>query len=417
MKHRLLPFATTLALLAPSLAHAASADCTDMEVWDVGMGMCMPLPMAGMPMRMLMVHGNAFGAYISEQGPRGRDALASSNMVMVDLGTSLGDRHYLNLDYMATAELWTVPARGYPELLQIGESQANGQPFVDAQHPHNSPVMGLTLSDTIKLGAGATDHLKIFFAPRGESTDGPVAFMHRATGLVNPDAPLGHHIGQDVGHIASTVIGGSLKLGNTRFEASTFHGAEPEPTHVDLPVGAPDSAAARLIEELTPDHSAMVSMAYIHAPEPHDADVSFELRASASVYDAFHLPGDWTLHNTLIYGVVTRYDHASALSSLLDEFWLHKDRLNAWGRVEVLQRTAAELQVPAVADQNAGRWVAAFTLGYTHTVARIDGAQLGIGGSVTADVLPSVFSAAYGGANPWTGKLFIQLGGMKMWDL
>ena len=33
----------------------APKDCTEMEVWDVGMGMCMPLPMADMPMSMVMV--------------------------------------------------------------------------------------------------------------------------------------------------------------------------------------------------------------------------------------------------------------------------------------------------------------------------------------------------------------------------
>jgi len=100
-------------LLSPSVASATSdgagqSGCTDMEAWDAGMGMCMPLPMPGMPMRMLMVHGNAFGAYISEQGPRGRDAVSAPNMFMVDLGTSLGDRQYLNLDYMGTSELWAI---------------------------------------------------------------------------------------------------------------------------------------------------------------------------------------------------------------------------------------------------------------------------------------------------------------------
>ncbi len=73
-------------------------------------------------------------------------------------------------------------------------------------------------------------------------------------------------------------------------------------------------------------------------------------------------------------GAATRYDHASVLNSFLEEFWIHGKHPNIWGRVEVLQRTAAELLVPGVAAQNAGRWVAAFTLGYTHTLAQIGGA-------------------------------------------
>jgi len=394
-----------------------SDDCDEMEVWDVGMGMCMPLPMAGMPMQMLMIHGNSFGVYISEQGPRGRSAVSVPNMFMFDLGTTVGERHYLNLDYMGTLELWTTPANGYPELLQIGEDQSNGQPFLDAQHPHSSPVMGLTLSDTIKLNSGEKDHLKLFFAPRGESTDGPVAFMHRPTGMVNPDAPLGHHIGQDVGHISSTVFGESLKFGDTRYEASIFHGAEPQPTQVDLPIGTPDSGAFRLIEEFGSDHMAMASVAYVNAPEPTEPDILFEVRGSASVYDTFRLSDKWMIHNTFVYGGVTHYDHASLLNSFLDEFLLQGDRSNFWGRIEVLQRTAAELEIPTVSDQNAGQWFSAFTLGYTYTVARFNDLQLGVGGSATVDWLPSTFATAYGGSTPWTGKIFVQVGGMKMWDL
>lgn len=227
------------------------SDCGEMQIWDVGMNMCMPFPREEMPMRMLMLSGSLFGGETSTGGLRGRNAFFSTNMIMLDVGTTLGDRHYLNLDLMTTYEKWTLPSEGYPLLLQIGEEQASGQPFLDAQHPHSSPIMGLTLSDTIRLGEGKEEALKIFFAPRGETTEGPVAFMHRPTGMINPDAPLGHHIGQDVGHVTSTVIGASLKLGVTRFEASTFHRAEPSPTEVDLPLGSPDSGALRIIHHFT----------------------------------------------------------------------------------------------------------------------------------------------------------------------
>src|SRR6185312_14267064 len=184
-----------------------------MTYWDITQGMCEPLAMPGMPMKMAMLHGNIFGTRVWQQGPRGRDAWASTSMVMGDLGTSVGERHYLSAEVMLTAEKWTFPDQGYPLLMQIGEQNSQGTPFIDAQHPHSSPIMGLSFSDTITLENGK-DFLKFSFAPRGESTDGPVAFMHRATGMVNPDAPLGHHIGQDVGHITSTVLAGALKLGS-----------------------------------------------------------------------------------------------------------------------------------------------------------------------------------------------------------
>src|SRR5262249_4680426 len=159
------------------------------------------------------------------------DAFAVPNFAMIELGTPAGP-HYLGVDVMLTAERWTLPQAGIPEMLQQGEHDENGRPYIDHQHPHSSPLMGLTFSDSLTLNHDT--RLKFFVAPRGDSTDGPIAFMHRTTGFaVNPDAPLGHHLGQDSGHISSTVIGTQLSWYNTRFELSTFNGTEPEPTKVD----------------------------------------------------------------------------------------------------------------------------------------------------------------------------------------
>jgi hypothetical protein len=375
----------------------------------------MPLPMTGMPMRMIMLNGNAFGVFVTQQGPRGRDAWTGPDMIMTDAGTSVGDRQYLNIDLMTTFERWTFPQRGYPLLLQIGETDENGVPFIDGQHPHNSPIMGLTLSDTIKLDTGGEkDHLKLFFAPRGESTDGPIAFMHRTTGMVNPDAPLGHHVGQDVGHITSTVIGASIKLHDFRIEASTFNGEEPEPTKVDLPLGTPNSYALRLTKEFNPSITAMASAAYVKNPEPDDPSLAFVTRYSASLYSQNPI-GQWRFFNSLIFGMITKYDHAPLLLSLGEEFLFRSPGgSQIFGRVETLQRTPEELAIEST-DPNSGNWILATTLGYSQVLYRLDGAELALGGSVTQDFLPSEYKASYGG-DPWSGKVFLQLNGLKMWN-
>ena len=128
------------------------ADCGTMEIWDYPTAMCMPRTMPGMPMRMLMLHGNGFLTQTAEEGPRGRSATTLPDMFMADLGSSVGDHHYLNLDFMGTLERWAYPMAGYQELLQVGESDSHGSPFIDHQHPHNTPIMGLTFSDTISIG-------------------------------------------------------------------------------------------------------------------------------------------------------------------------------------------------------------------------------------------------------------------------
>src|SRR5258708_5189610 len=373
---------------ASDLYTLGPADCSSMEYWDISMGMAMPYPMAHMPMSMLMLHGYSFFTAIAEEGiARGRAGFSIPNMFMADLGTSVGDDEYVNLDVMLTAELWTVPKDGTPELFQIGENKADATPFLDAQHPHSSPLMGLTLSDTIAL-ADDKSYLKLFVAPRGESTDGPIAFMHRITGEFNPDAPLGHHIGQDVGHISSTVVGESLKLGGAHLEASAFHGAEPNPTQVDLPIGTLDSFAFRYIQEFTPKISAMVSYAYVQNPEPGIDNAS---RYSASLYAQKPLSDTWVFHNTLVYGLITNIDHASSLSSFLEELLLTDDKTHVFARLEVLQRTPNELGIAGLPNPDTGRWVTAITLGYSHQLVAWNGWELNCGASVTNNQTPPEF--------------------------
>jgi len=398
-----------------------ASDCTEMEVFDPTMSMCMPFPMEGMPMKMLMLTGNVFVVGSTSEGPRGRKQVASPNMFMIDVGQTLGDRHYVNLDFMCTAERWTFPENGYPELLQIGETDAKGRPYLDGQHPHSSPIMGLTLSDTIRLGNGK-NYLKIFIAPRGAATDGPIAFMHRPTGITNPDAPLGHHIGQDVGHISSTVLGGSLALSATRLQFSVFNGTEPEPTKVDLPIRTPNSAAFRVIQDFTPKVMGMASVAYVKDPEGEGIEATGEnkpskqWRLSASAYSQHEIHPSWTLYNSLIYGYITDYEHASALSSVVQEFWLKGNYSRVWSRIEFVQRTARQLEITSALEQDAPKWVTALTLGYTYALVKIDEDEFGVGGSITKDFLPGEFTGAYGG-DPWAAKIFVQFRGMGMWHL
>jgi hypothetical protein len=378
----------------------------------VDMQMVMPFSRPHMSSTMLMLHGYGFFETVAEEGAqRGRADFSAPDMFMADLGTTLDDHQYLNLDVMLTSDLWLVPAVGTPELLQIGENQASGRPFVDAQHPHSSPIMGLTLSDTFSL-ADDKSALKLFFAPRGESTDGPIAYMHRITGEVNPNTPLGHHIGQDVGHITSTVLGESLKLGSFHIEASVFNGAEPDPTQVDLPIGNINSYAVRAIEEFSPEVMAMVSYANVGTPEPGIAN---DERFSASLYTHVPLTETFTFHNTLIYGGVTNIDNATFLNSFLDEVLFGDKVTSLFARVEELQRTPGELQITS-ATPNVGEWVTALTVGYSHQVVAWDGWELRAGLAITNDQLPADFQTAYEG-NPFSYQFFFQLGGTQAYNL
>lgn len=389
------------------------SSCKDDEAWDHAQGMCTKLNKNGAEEMHFMVHGNAFLTGIWAEKPRGKDQFAVPNMLMANWGHSIGESQFFNVNLMLTFEKWTFHEDGYSELLQIGERDEDENPYIDTQHPHSSPIMGLTFSDTFYLGEGK-DNVRLFFAPRGQSTDGPIAFMHRPTGMANPDAPLGHHLAQDVGHITSTVLGASLTKGKSTLELSTFHGKEPEPTKSEIRMGELNSYAARFTQQLSERWQIMASAAFVKKPEgDHNPNLDHIWRYSLSSYNQMKLSSDWTWSNSLIYGVINFYDEVPKLISLTEEFLLYKDPCNIWGRAEFVQRTAAQLGITTASNILAPEDVYALTLGYTHDLTMWNSLKFGVGGSFTKVLLPDELEEAYN-ADPVSGRIFIQLSGMWM---
>jgi hypothetical protein len=399
---------------AASDAHACKAD----ESWDNAMSMCMPSASSAGAHTAVSGQFNIFGVFDVAQGPRGVDQFAAPNMFMLDVGRAITTRQFLDLNLMGTSELWTYPQRGYPQLLQIGEERSDGQPYFDAQHPHTSPIMGLTLSDTVSLESSKT--LKLFFGPRGESTDGPIAFMHRDSARDDPDAPLGHHVGQDVGHISSTVLGGQLNLGQVIVEVSAFNGTEPNPTVVDLPLGSLNSEALRVTYLWTLADRVMASIANVKQTDPQYPGTTSATRLSASLYDQALLAEVGSLDHTLVVGSITRHPTDSPLTSFLDEAVLQRGASDLWWRIEVLQRLASELEIPTsplpATSIEVKHWVSALTLGYTHWSLRYRKLQVGVGSSLTMDVVPSDWARIYGSRTPLTLRFIVQVRGSGRWQ-
>jgi hypothetical protein len=426
-KHHKPPLDPAIAITSASAAKTAwsPGDCSDEEFWVPETGMCKPRP-SEQDFEHIMVHGNGFLVGTSESGSRGVNKLASPNMLMADWGGTLAADHYFEGELMMTFEKWTFPNSGYPELLQVGEARANGSPYYDFQHPHSSPIMGIGLSDTVRQSDGNLWRFR--FSPRGASTDGPVAFMHRKTGVVNPDAPLGHHIGQDVGHISSTVIAVSHYLGNNIFEVSGFHGEEPEPTKVDLPLGKIDSFALRYTRYFNKQLFAMASLAYVTADHRQQSlaetqDQSLDSygwksaqRLSASVYYQSKM-GTWDVHRSLILGELHSNGFKTDQFSFLYEVTFAKKAHEIWSRIEILQRFPIQLGISAKETPPFhSKWIEVLTLGYTHSIQQFDGAELKAGLSGTIDILANAFTPTYGSL-PVTGRAFIQIAGMKMWGM
>lgn len=382
-------------------------NCAEGYEWNTNSSTCTPGQHEELS---LNVHANVFGVGIIQQGPRGRDGIAIPSQVLVDVGKSVANGHYLNLNLALTADKWTFPERGYPLLLQTGEYDANGRPYVDAQHPHSSPIMGLTFSDTIRLDEKQSQSLKLFFAPRGQSTDGPIFFMNRPTAFLNPDAPLGHHTAQDVGHITSTVIGATLRLEKTWVEASAFNGSMPEPTKVDLGIGTPNSIAVRVFRQFD-ESLGTFSMARVKHSAAHETTSSehggaAQTRLSASFQSRHGNSDPFEFHQAFIAGIAVGLAGGHKEFSFGEELRLDIDGSNLWARVEALQRQPQDLGLSTVQR----RWIGGFTLGYSRTVGSIFGLDVNFGLSGMKYLVPPDFAADYG-EDPWAGKAFVQLVG------
>src|SRR5205823_3292258 len=148
----------------------------------------------------IMQDAVVFAEFDRQSGNRGGSQFAAPNwwMGMAERKTARGQLVFTG---MLSLDPATIGRDGYRELFQTGEA-LDGQPLVDRQHPHDFFVQ-LAAAWRIPI----TDHtgVTLIGAPVGEPALGPVAFMHRASAMDNPTAPLGHHT-FDSTHISFGVV-------------------------------------------------------------------------------------------------------------------------------------------------------------------------------------------------------------------
>src|SRR3954465_7589437 len=153
-----------------------------------------------------MAHSNVFVTYNQQGGPAGVGKFESENWVML-MEQHRAGKASLEFRQMFSAEPFTTPKPGFPELFQTGETY-HGAPLVNYQHPHDFlGEMALLLTVPV---SEKVDWI-IYGGPAGEPALGPVAFVHRASALNIPSAPLGHHA-QDSTHITYGLVTTALRV-------------------------------------------------------------------------------------------------------------------------------------------------------------------------------------------------------------
>src|SRR5712692_665580 len=352
----------------------------------------------------IMLHGKGFFQYDWQGGSRGSNQLGIVNWGMAAATRPLGAGQ-LQLRAMLSAEPWTIGSRGYPLLIQSGETY-RGAALHDRQHPHD---LFMELAALYERPVARNVGLSLYLAPVGEPAVGPVAFPHRPSAAVAPLAPISHHW-QDGTHITFGVVTVGVFTRAVKLEASWFNGREPDDDRADFDYAGRrlDSYSARVSVNPGPRWSVSGWYAYLKSPEQLHPDESLHrFGVSALTTQPFGKDGRWA--SALIWGANDPLGSGRVSNSVALESSIDLDRMNTiFGRAEYVRKSAEDLVVPA-APAGATYDVAALALGYRRTVGTIGGLAAGVGARGSVNFVPSSLEADYGGRTPVGLVVYVRL--------
>jgi hypothetical protein len=349
---------------------------------------------------LLMWHGFGFVQYDQQGGPRGAEQLGSLNWGMLMASRDLfGGRFQART--MLSLDPATVSRRGYPLLLQNGESYG-GQPLYDRQHPHDFWMeLAMMYERALSPSIGVTAYV----APSGEPALSPVAFMHRPSAMDNPMAPLGHHW-QDATHTSFGVITAGVFGHHWKLEGSVFNGREPDEERWGFDRIRLDSYSGRFSAHLDSNWTFSAGYGYLKSPDALSPGESAH-RVTASVLQGHRIGRNGQLATAIIWGA-NRHSGTTTHSALVESEAVLNPRHTVYGRVELVQKTAEDLVIGSVPPDTRFT-ITALSGGYIREVFRAAGATLGVGLQGTLNVVPDQLQSIYGSRTPLGGMLFVRV--------
>jgi hypothetical protein len=346
---------------------------------------------------MLMFHGYLDQIYNHQGGPRGDDKNYTASMLMAMAQRQLGPGTF-GLRGMISIDP-SMGKTGYPELLQTGETANGHDTLIDRQHPHDL-FMELAASYSVALGEQSS--LFGYLGYPGEPALGPSTFMHRFSGVDNPEAPITHHW-LDSTHITFGVATIGAVWNNLKLEGSSFTGREPNQDRWDFDHARFDSISGRLSYNPDENWSMQTSYGRLHSPEQLEPDVD-QNRTSVSVaYNQAWDRNNW--QTTLAWGRdVNKPGHV--LDGYLLESTVVFERAHTFfGRVENVEKD--ELFDHDDTRDGMVYRVSKASVGYIYDFLHVAYGQLGIGGLVSVYALPNSLDSVYGQA-PTSYLLFVR---------
>jgi hypothetical protein len=318
-------------------------------------------------------------------------------MLMGMAQRSLGDGH-LTLRGMISLDP-LMGKSGYPLLLQTGETADGVTALVDRQHPHDF-FMELAGIYSASVAPGASAFLYLGYP--GEPALGPPTFMHRYSGMDNPEAPIGHHW-LDATHVTFGVATAGFVYDNWKFEGSIFNGREPDEHRWDFDPLRLDSASARVSWNPGADWAIQVSYGYINAPEQLEPDVSQHRLTASAIYNRKLEHGNW--QTTFAWGQNNQQPGPTSNAYLLESalgWYAH----TIFARAENDQKNELFPHGSPLHGQEFS--VSKFSLGYVYDIPLAEHLSLGLGAVGSLYALPSALDPYYG-SNPGSYMLFTRV--------
>ena len=350
---------------------------------------------------MLMLHGAIFPRYTNVTTRRGDDRIDAPNWIMAMYSHPFSDTTQIGGRLMMSLDPLTESGRGYPLLLQSGESW-HDQPLHDRQHPHD-----LFDELSFSLSQKLTDDLSgyLYFGYPGEPAIGPPTFMHRPSAMDDPDAPIGHHW-QDSTHVTFGVATAGVQWRNLKVEGSVFTGREPDEHRYDFDRPRFDSFSGRISWNPTPDLALQVSHAYIESPEGLEPDVNRHRTTASLIYNrALGPDSNWA--TSLVWGQ-NDDTHEGKTESVLIETNYQRERDTVYARWERVEKSGHEL-VLAPGDLNEIFPVNAVSIGYVRDLSHGNNIDIGLGGQFTIDVWPEELDRYYGSGPGYGFQVFLRI--------
>jgi len=347
---------------------------------------------------MTMWHGFADLIYDDQGGPRGDTKTFSNSMLMFMARRELTDAAF-GVRVMASADP-LMGKDGYPELFQTGETADGVHPLIDRQHPHNL-LMEAALTYSVNIASNQA--VFAYGGIAGEPALGPPAFMHRFSGMDDPEAPLTHHW-LDSTHITYGVVTAGYVWDRVKLEASSFNGREPDQNRYAVELRRFDSYSARLSYNPTRDLALQVSTGRLASPEQLEPDIAVHRTTASASYNRMLASVHW--QTTAAFGRNSPDIGAASDAWLLESALILADTHTVFGRAERVAKD--ELFLPGQPLYGQTFTIDSVSLGYIYDFAHLGLVRVGVGGLVSAYRYPKILDSTYGN-DPLSYLLFLRV--------